>query len=180
MHGPWFSSRLSARCRLARAAAWSASSARAPSRVSRPPSKMATRMSGSGKGTITLSLPELRAPSSRMHEWGARPAQDAPRRRTAAGWRDVQLTRLVRLGRIRITAVAKRMIPAWRYFGCLNMAACLLLLWVALGLPYCLAGRCVTPGRGSDAPLRHVPAAVPGTPLVAGTELTLGLASLFL
>lgn len=56
------------------------------------------------------------------------PVLSALRRQHSGGDVEVQLTRRVRLGRIRMTAVAKRMTPAWRYFGCLNMAVCLLLL----------------------------------------------------
>jgi len=51
-------------------------------------------------------------------------------RSRSSGEDEAQLTRRVRLGRIRMIAVAKSITPAWRYFGCLNMAACLLLLWV--------------------------------------------------
>ena len=39
---------------------------------------------------------------------------------------------LVRLGKIRIRVVAKRMSPAWRTFDCLNMADCLLLLFLSV------------------------------------------------
>ena len=39
---------------------------------------------------------------------------------------------LVRLGKIRISVVAKRISPAWRTFDCLNMADCLLLLFLSV------------------------------------------------
>lgn len=39
---------------------------------------------------------------------------------------------LVKLGKIRISVVAKRISPAWRTFVCLNMADCLLLLFLSV------------------------------------------------
>lgn len=39
---------------------------------------------------------------------------------------------LVKLGKIRISVVANRISPAWRTFECLNMADCLLLLFLSV------------------------------------------------
>ena len=39
---------------------------------------------------------------------------------------------LVKLGKIRISVVANRISPAWRTFVCLNMADCLLLLFLSV------------------------------------------------
>ena len=39
---------------------------------------------------------------------------------------------LVKLGKIRISVVANRISPAWRTFECLNMAGCLLLLFLSV------------------------------------------------